>query len=104
MDKLLSESLSRPLAGGEDVEMGQSHTKRWVSMKPAPRTRLVSERGGAWGRAGGGEKVMSCSFERWLSYSSTQDCRFQDLADYATRREDFRANGFLLRPDVTDGR
>ena len=58
----------------------------------------------AWEKASPGSKVLSCSFERWVNSSLAEECGYRDNADYDTPRDDFRGKGFLLRPDVTDGR
>ncbi len=50
-----------------------------------------------------GEKIYSCSFDKWCQGRSAV-CGFIDTADYCTQRDDFRAKGYLLRPDVTQGR
>ena len=52
---------------------------------------------------GMGEVVHECSYEKWVQGASHL-CGFRDRADHFTPRTDFRAKGFLLRPDVTDGR
>ena len=75
--------------------MGQQNSKSPFRLKLQSRIE-------AWGKAASGSRILSCSFERWVHFGSTEDCGFHDFADYSTKRDD--GNGFLLRPDVTDGR
>ena len=72
--------------------MGQQKSK-------SPFRLRLQSRIEAWGKAASGSRILSCSFERWVHFSSTEDCFFQD---YSTKREDFRGNGFRLRPNIRD--
>ena len=52
----------------------------------------------------GGNEIYACSFEKWSTQYHSALCGFWDSADYNTPRNDFRAKGLHLRPDVTEGR
>lgn len=80
-----------------DDNMGHGNSKHPFRLKLQSRIE-------AWSRAATGGKIMSCSFERWVHQGFAGESGFHDVADYSTPRDDFRAKGFLLRPDVTDGR
>ena len=78
-------------------KMGQQKSKSLFRLKRKAHIE-------AWGKAASGDRLMSCSFKRWCHFGSTEDCGFDDFADYSTEREDFRREWSKVRPDVTDGR
>ena len=78
------------------IRMGSSLASSPFPISPSFYTEQLSNKES-------GETIYQCSYEKWVNGASSQ-CGFHDLADYSTPRTDFRAKGFLLRPDVTDGR